>query len=643
MPDTPEISGPAPAPVHTPEQECTALREQVTELERLCRTTLEASSDLVLHVWLEEGELRLESTSEQLIPSPAWEASSRREVLDALRGHERLTAKMALALLHHTRFVEDYALTIPGRISLWVRVSFVPRDADRALVAVSNLTKTKRMERELISWQERYHRLTGELADYIFSVEVRDGVPVSTTHTPACLAITGYAPDELADDPYLWINMVLEEDRGAIIKQATDILQGRKVAPVEHRIRRKDGVVRWVRNTSIPHFDDQQRLIGYDGLVQDITERHQAQQALRENEELFRTLAEFSSDMVFWHDPNENLRYVSPACSMITGYSAEEIRQRPDLFHTLIHSPNCHVFLAALGEGGNCTLPHMSEFSFKTKEGETRWMSHICRPVLDSEGRYLGLRGSNRDITEQKEAEAQLHAYMDEIKTANLKLELQKEQLEKHQEELLRANGEMQALTRQLTQSNTELSLLARTDPLTRLLNRRAWEETLRHEHTRALRHQSPYSILMIDVDHFKNYNDSKGHQAGDTCLRQVAECLASSCRGQDFVGRYGGEEFVVLATVTAADDALHLAERIRQSVGDLKLDHATSPVSKFVTVSVGIATHDPEEPWERTIGRADEALYVAKSQGRNRVAGSSIPYPQSPPLPEAAENADGR
>jgi PAS domain S-box-containing protein len=136
----------------------------------------------------------------------------------------------------------------------------------------------KRAEEALRKSEERYRHITAAVTDYIFTVHTEDGHPVETVHGPACVAVTGYTPEEYASDPYLWFRMVHEKDRSAVQGQATQVLLGQDTQPIEHRIRRKDGVVRWVRNTLVPHYDIQGKLVSYDGLISDITERRRAEE-----------------------------------------------------------------------------------------------------------------------------------------------------------------------------------------------------------------------------------------------------------------------------------------------------------------------------------------------------------------------------
>ena len=162
------------------------------------------------------------------------------------------------------------------------------------------------------------------------------------------------------------------------------------------------------------------------------------------------------------------------------------------------------------------------------------------------------------------------------------------------------------------------------SDGLTGIANRRHFDVAIEKEMRRAMRTGSPLSLLMIDIDHFKDYNDHYGHQQGDGCLIRVAAELAAMLqRPTDLLARYGGEEFAAILPDTDAAQALRLAEAIRQRAADLRIPHAkTGNEAKHITVSIGIATQHPHQPLAiaALIGAADRALYLAKRAGRNRV-----------------------
>lgn len=180
-------------------------------------------------------------------------------------------------------------------------------------------------------------------------------------------------------------------------------------------------------------------------------------------------------------------------------------------------------------------------------------------------------------------------------------------------------------LTQKLDHANRELERLNAIDGLTGVANRRRFDETLRHEWLRAARGAHPLSLLLIDVDEFKQFNDGNGHLAGDECLRDLARLLEASLkRPSDLVARYGGEEFGVILPETDAAGASAVANVLVAAVREAAILHGHSSVSGFLTISIGIATAVPERGdeggFEVLITLADEALYKAKRGGRDRV-----------------------
>jgi len=167
-------------------------------------------------------------------------------------------------------------------------------------------------------------------------------------------------------------------------------------------------------------------------------------------------------------------------------------------------------------------------------------------------------------------------------------------------------------LTDQISEANNKLAELASTDPLTQLKNRRVIYEHLEREFARSRRYKHPLSVFMMDLDHFKAINDTHGHGVGDDVLRLVAQVLRTSMRETDLVGRYGGEEFIILAPETNADGARLVGERVRTRIA----------AESAVTTSIGVATTEAVAAahFEDLVHLADEALYEAKKQGRNRV-----------------------
>ena len=175
----------------------------------------------------------------------------------------------------------------------------------------------------------------------------------------------------------------------------------------------------------------------------------------------------------------------------------------------------------------------------------------------------------------------------------------------------------------QLKARTEMLERLAMVDGLTGIANRRSFDQSLEHEWKRAFRNALPISVVMIDIDHFKPYNDNYGHGAGDICLQQVAEALRSVVqRPADLVARYGGEEFAALLPETDVEGAEMIASAMREAVSNLKLPHEHSPVADHITISLGHATGFAQATASprNLVDAADGALYKAKEFGRNQV-----------------------
>lgn len=190
-----------------------------------------------------------------------------------------------------------------------------------------------------------------------------------------------------------------------------------------------------------------------------------------------------------------------------------------------------------------------------------------------------------------------------------------------------RVYRQVEYLTRlqsQLRTANQSLRELSYVDSLTAVANRRHFDEFVRQEWARGVRNNTPLSLLMVDIDSFKSYNDNYGHQAGDEALRRVAAELSRAVRRQvDFLARYGGEEFVVVLPNTTAKGATRVAEKLRASVQALHIPHAYSGVASVLTISIGVASEQPNElgPIGHLVDTADRALYRAKQRGKNCVA----------------------
>ncbi len=188
------------------------------------------------------------------------------------------------------------------------------------------------------------------------------------------------------------------------------------------------------------------------------------------------------------------------------------------------------------------------------------------------------------------------------------------------QSEIIEAT--VQSKTKALLQANNDLLALSLEDHLLQIGNRRAMEVDLQHTHAAAIRYNQIYSVIILDLDYFKNFNDHYGHTAGDEALKAVAQCIKQSIRQSDRLYRYGGEELLLLLPATGLQQAGLLASKLVKTLEKEAIPHAACP-SKILTISGGAAcvTHNNTtyKTWQETVTRADECLYQAKREGRNR------------------------
>lgn len=294
--------------------------------------------------------------------------------------------------------------------------------------------------------------------------------------------------------------------------------------------------------------------------------------ALHESEERFRGLVEVMSDWIWETDLHGRYVHVGGQVAENMGFaSAEVIGRTPFDLMTPAEAERVREISAGIVAAGERF--DSLECEMRTKHGRTVFMEVSGVPLYDATGRLTGYRGVNRDITRRKEAERERELYQ------------------------------------------SRLEELAALDPLTGLANRRIFIRRLEDAWDRDP--DAPLSLILLDADHFKAYNDEFGHLEGDRALLRIAGALAANARPQDTVARYGGEEFVVLLPDADVAQACALAERLRDAVASEEW------LLRQTTASFGVAERAPEmRRSAELISAADRALYAAKANGRNRVQG---------------------
>ncbi len=368
------------------------------------------------------------------------------------------------------------------------------------------------------------------------------------------------------------------------------------------RIVRSSGQIRWCHIVGEPIVNEQGTLLRLVGTMMDITDRMLI-------EERFRVLFDHSSEAHF---------FVSPHGIVDCNQAALHMLRCPDkaallALHPRFLSPERQPDGRISAETG----PEMEELAHKNGVHRFEWThtrldgdefpTEITLTPVVLGGRQTTLAVWH-DLTERKEAEQKIRDYA-------VQLELQKQELE---------------------QANSRLRDLATTDGLTGLKNHRAFQERLFSECETAGRHGSPLSLLLLDVDHFKQYNDAYGHPAGDAVLKQVARVLEQTMRDGDFAARYGGEEFVVILPQTDLAGAVRAGERCRARIEAAGWD------CRVVTASFGAASLSWQcAGGDALLAAADKALYAAKFHGRNRVV-SAESFTLPAPAASSAGLTDG-
>ncbi|QSV46073.1 SpoIIE family protein phosphatase [Geobacter benzoatilyticus] len=262
--------------------------------------------------------------------------------------------------------------------------------------------KKREAEDALLTSELRYRRLVAAVTDYIYTVAVRDGKVVRTSHGPGCTAVTGYDPEELEDDPYLWYEMIHEEDRQRVAGESRRLLEGEYIPSMEHRIIHKDGSIRWVRNTIVPRYDETGELAAYDGLIADITERKSAEIELK----LRSAALNAAANAIIISDPEGKVIWANPAFTLMTGYTPDEIIGRSlGILNSGVHGKE---FYRDLWETIRAGKVWRGEMINRRKDGSLYPEEQTITPVMDENGTVRHYIAIKEDVTERKRAQEAL-------------------------------------------------------------------------------------------------------------------------------------------------------------------------------------------------------------------------------------------
>jgi diguanylate cyclase (GGDEF)-like protein/PAS domain S-box-containing protein len=443
-------------------------------------------------------------------------------------------------------------------------LSFHGRQA--RILLINDVSERMRAESALRESEERF-RATFEQA--AVGMALRDVDP----HNPRWMRVNqklcdilGYSKEELLS--LSSIEVTPPGDRELSIEHNSKLLRGEVTAySREKRYLRKDGQTIWA-NISLT------AVRGADGapahvisIIQDITDRKRTEQALRESEEQFHQLAN-NIPQIFWicDAQQKSMIYVSPAYERVTGQAIENLRHTPRSWLDSVHAEDRDRVRTARMAAGNGNYDEV--FRVVRADGSMRWVRDRAFPIRDAQGRIYRIAGIAEDITDMRESEERL-------------------------------------------------LYLAHYDNLTSLPNRVLFYDRLKQALSQAKRNQWVTAVMFLDLDRFKNVNDTLGHGAGDLLLRQVSERLAGCVRSGDTVGRLSGDEFaIVLSNLSGPDDASLVAQKIMAMLGK---PFNLYGKEVFVSASIGITLFPADSADQDTlIQNADTAMYRAKELGRN-------------------------
>ena len=386
--------------------------------------------------------------------------------------------------------------------------------------------------------------------------------------------ISGYTSDEVSGSDEIWQKLYPDPNyRDWVLSRAKSVLTGlEEVEGLETYIQTGDNGERLIAWNSRALKDSRGEVVGSIAIGMDITEQRAAETALMARERQLANLMDSLPGMAYrcLYDEHWTMKFVSSGCFELTGYRPVDlIDNRRVAWAELMDSGDASAVLRKVEEAIGSASAFSVEYRLRRESGELIWVWERGRGVEGDNG--LVLEGIVLDITERKRLEQ-------------------------------------------------ELSELATLDPLTGQFNRRETERILQEELVRAERYGRQLALLWVDLDHFKAVNDSWGHAIGDQVLRTVSLRLADSIRSVDTLGRFGGEEFLVVLPEMSVEEACEAAERLRRRVVSEPVP-VVAGQALDMTVSIGVAVFPNHgQSAEELCGRADKAMYLAKNLGRNRV-----------------------
>jgi len=610
------------------------------------------------------------------------------------------------------------------------------------VLAIDNITERVRAEEEVRQSEERFRTVANFTYDWEYWLSP-DGQFLYIS--PSCKRITGYCADEFIQDASLLESIIYPEDREQFLQHGCAIGVTHRVSGIDFRILTKTGELRWISHICQSVHSAEGQWLGIRASNRDITERKQAEEALRESEKRFRSMFNQVSVGILQATLSGHFLWVNQKFMDVVQYSAEELRNKT--CKDITHPDDVEQELSCLEQLLAGEIDTFSrEKRYLRKDGSEVWVNLSGSLIRNRKGEPKSYIGVVQDISDRKQAQAALQHLNDQLKgrvnelgNRNREMVLlgnlsdflqacltvdeayqaiatlvaplfpgssggvfainpsenwveamatwgtavgsqtlfspkacwalrrgrphwvtqeqgglrcphihsdispldsfcvpmmaqgkafgilyisspQPGQLTEAKQRLALTVAEHLALSLANLKLRETLSQQSIRDALTGLFNRRYMEESLEREIHRAQRHQRPMGIIMLDIDHFKHFNDTFGHEAGDIVLRELGRFLQKNVRASDIACRYGGEELILILPDASLVDTKQRAEQIRQDVKELQIEYHHQALDA-IAISVGVAAFaEHGSTAEELIAAADRALYQAKAQGRDRV-----------------------
>jgi diguanylate cyclase (GGDEF)-like protein/PAS domain S-box-containing protein len=469
----------------------------------------------------------------------------------------------------------DFRLIQKDGTNRWVVVNSLMinwKGRPATLNFLSDITERKQVEEKLRQGEKKYRELYDFLPLPIYEMDLEANI-ISANR--AVYETIGGTEEDLKKGVKAW-QLLPPEEIEKSGKNIERLLKGEQVEGTEYTLMRLDGSAFPALVISSLIYSDG-KPVGLRGAVIDITDRKRAEETLRKSEEKYRNLVENISDVIFDVDHLGVVLYFSPLGKDIWGYNREDIVGKK--FIEFIHPDDRDLLLQRFTELSEGVEKPLS-YRFKDKAGTFRWVRTSTKPRIEN-GLFVGASGTLIDITKQRE---------------------------------------MEELLRESENRYRELSIV---DDLTQLYNSRHFYFQLKIELGRANRYGQPLTLLLLDLDNFKAFNDAYGHIEGDQVLWRIGQVVKRCLRETDFAYRYGGEEFTILLPMTTSADGTLIAERIRAEFR--KETFSPAPGQNVqVTVSIGLAQYKPQEDLKAFVHRVDQLMYQGKKSGKDRVCSES-------------------